>query len=46
VTKKEFEGWLKKQDTWTIAKVLSRLAVLNEEKVYLIWKNPSSSIKV
>jgi uncharacterized protein YlbG (UPF0298 family) len=40
VTKKEFEGWLKKQDTWTIAKVLSRLAVLNETKVYLIWKNP------
>ena len=41
VTKKEFEGWLKKQDTWIIAKVLSRLAVLNEVKVYLIWKNPS-----
>ena len=41
VTKKEFEGWLEKQDTWTLAKVLSRLAVLAEPKVYLFWENPS-----
>jgi ABC-type ATPase with predicted acetyltransferase domain len=40
VTKKEFEDWLKKQDTWTIAKVLSRLAVLAENKVYLFWVSP------
>jgi len=39
--KQEFENWLENQDLPGIAKVLSRLAVLAETKVYLFWKNPN-----
>ena len=39
--KAEFEEWLEKQDLHVIAKILSRLAVLAETKVYLFWKNPA-----
>jgi len=34
----EFKVWLDKADNETLAKVLSRLAILSQNKVYLIWK--------
>jgi ABC-type ATPase with predicted acetyltransferase domain len=40
VTKPEFENWIEKQSLDVVAKVLSRLAVLAEPKVYLFWINP------
>jgi hypothetical protein len=41
--KKNFKKWLKKSSNEVLAKVLSRLAVLAETKVYLIWKIQLSS---
>ena len=38
--RKDFEAWIEKQNLHTIAKVLRRLAVLAETKVYLFWSNP------
>jgi len=38
--RRDFEDWIEKQDLQSIAKVLSRLAVLAETKVYLFWSNP------
>ena len=37
--KESFRKWLKKSSTEVLAKVLSRLAVLAETKVYLFWEN-------
>lgn len=34
----EYRAWLEKADNETLAKVIARLAVLAQEKVYLIWK--------
>jgi ABC-type ATPase with predicted acetyltransferase domain len=41
VTKPEFQEWIGKQGLDVVAKVLSRLAVLAEPKVYLFWVNPN-----
>jgi len=38
VSKRDFNEWLSKQELNIVAQVISRLAVLNEIKVYLIWK--------
>jgi len=40
VRKKEFEEWIKDKSLEELAKVLARLAVLAETKVYLFWTNP------
>jgi len=39
VKKKEFDEWIHKIPPETLAKVISRLAVLAETKVYLFWEN-------
>jgi len=36
--REEYRAWLDKADNETLAKVIVRLAVLAQEKVYLIWK--------
>jgi len=38
--REEFKEWIENQRLHVIAKVLSRLAVLAETKVYLFWNNP------
>jgi len=40
VTTPEFRKWIEKQGLEVVAKVISRVAVLAEPKVYLFWKNP------
>ncbi len=39
VEKKEFNEWIREISLEALAKVLSRLAVLAEAKVYLFWEN-------
>ena len=34
----EFREWIEKQSLEVVAKVLSRVAVLAEPKIYLFWK--------
>ena len=41
--KKEFKRWIENQSLEVIAKVLCRLAVLAETKVYLFWKREAST---
>jgi len=41
VKKKEFHEWITGIPAETLAKVISRLAVLAETKIYLFWENPS-----
>jgi len=41
--KDDFRKWLKKSSNEVLAKVLSRLAVLAETKIYLYWKNRNFS---
>jgi len=38
--KKEFSEWIKEASLKTVAKVIARLAVLAETKVYLFWEKP------
>ena len=40
VNKNEFKEWISKKSLMTVAKVISRLAVLAETKVYLMWEDP------
>ena len=40
VKKAEFRKWMYEASLETIAKVISRLAVLAEKKVYLFWRKP------
>jgi len=40
VRRREFDEWVRKTSLETLAKVISRLAVLAEKKVYLFWENP------
>jgi len=39
--REEFEEWIARQDLRRLAKVLTRLAVLAETKVYLFWERRS-----
>jgi len=39
--REEFEEFITKAPLETLAKVISRLAILAQTKVYLLWKNPS-----
>jgi GNAT superfamily N-acetyltransferase len=41
VRKEEFNKFVAEASTEKLAKVISRLAVLAQTKVYLLWKNPS-----
>jgi len=41
VKKKEFDEWISKIPIEVLAKVISRLAVLAEKKIYLFWENHS-----
>jgi len=41
VKKPEFKKFISEASVETLAKILSRLAVLAQTKVYLIWKNPN-----
>ena len=40
-TKKNYEDWLKTVKELELARALSRLAQLNQSKVYLFWNNSS-----
>jgi len=40
VKKKEYHEWVRRIPLETLAKVISRLAVLAETKIYLFWENP------
>ena len=42
VKRGDFEEWVRKESLRTVAKVICRLAVLAESKVYLLWENRSS----
>jgi len=44
VTKPEFQKWIQGQGLEAVAKVISRVAVLAEPKVYLFWMNPNLSV--
>lgn len=39
----ESNAWLEKADNETLAKTLSRLAVLAQEKVHLIWSSKNEN---
>ena len=43
VKRSEFREWMSKKPLRTVAKVISRLAVLAETKVYLLWKQPNNN---
>ena len=43
VKRSEFRKWVSKKPLRTIAKVISRLAVLAEAKVYLLWEQPDEN---
>jgi len=45
VTRQAFRVWLASKDSSEIAKVISRLAVLAEPKVYLFEENPNPSLE-
>jgi len=42
--KQEFDSWIHKIPLETLAKVMSRLAVLAETKVYLFWENSNLQV--
>ena len=39
-TKEDYRKWLQEAEKSELARALSRLAQLNESKVYLFWKKP------
>ena len=41
--KEEFKRWIENQSLEVIAKILCRLAVLAETKVYMFWKREAST---
>jgi len=41
-TMENYKKWLKKAETNDLAQALGRLAQLDQSKVYLFWKHPSS----
>jgi hypothetical protein len=41
-TKEDYKKWLKKAERSDLALALSRLAQLNQSKVYLLWKKQQS----
>ena len=43
VSKKDFNEWINQRDL-IIAKVISRLAVLTETKIYLFWGKVTDSV--
>ena len=43
VKKSEFKEWIGAKSFETVAKVIARLAVLAETKVYLLWEQPNNN---
>jgi len=41
VKRREFREWTNRKSSRTVAKVISRLAVLAETKAYPLWEQPS-----
>jgi hypothetical protein len=43
IKRKEFVEWISRKPLRTVAKVISRVAVLSEAKVYLLWEQPNNN---